>query len=426
MSASPPLRVLILSQYFAPEPIPKPAELAAALHERGHQVSVLTGLPHYPFGRLYPGYRLCLWRRERHGGVAVVRAFELPYHGPSVAMRLANYGSFALSAAPAALLLPPCDVIYVRHPPLSLGVPAWLIGALKRAPFIYDVQDIWPKSAVLVGALRQGRLLRLFERLERFVYRRAAHLLVVTPEARDDLLGKGAPARRVSVMPHWISDEFVAATDDGASRAVRRRNGWDGRFVTMFAGNLGLAQALDTLIDAAGALAGDGRFLLALVGDGADRARLEALVRARGLARDVVFLGTRPLAEMPATMRAADALVVHLSKSPLALLAIPTKIPAYLAAGRPLIAAVDGAAAALVAASGAGEVVPPGEPGAIAAATRRLAGLDPGAREEIGRRGRAFALERFSKRAVLPRYEDLLVRVARRPRGAAPATEVPG
>src|ERR1043166_8822943 len=145
------MRVLILSHYYDPEPIPKPAGLARELRYRGHTVCALTGYPNYPTGKLYPGFRLGVVRRQEVDGIPVVRTFEFPHHGKRVVGRLLNYVSFMISAPLGSALIPACDVMYVWHPPLTVGLAAWVIARLRRVPFVYDVQDIWPESVVLSG-----------------------------------------------------------------------------------------------------------------------------------------------------------------------------------------------------------------------------------------------------------------------------------
>ena len=187
--------VLVVSHYYPPEPIPKAGDLATALTQRGHKVAVITGFPNYPSGKLYDARRLSFLSRRRDGAFPVVRTFQYPYHGRSVIGRLANYLSFMTSAPLGALFTSRCDVLYVWHPPLTVGVAAWLIARWKRAPFVYDVQDIWPESAVLSGLLKEGPLVRLISRIERFVYSKADHLICVTEGARQNLISKGARVR---------------------------------------------------------------------------------------------------------------------------------------------------------------------------------------------------------------------------------------
>jgi glycosyltransferase involved in cell wall biosynthesis len=405
---------MVLSQYYTPEPIPKPAELAHGLVDRGHAVSVLTGWPNYPQGTLYPGFRIRPLRRETLDGIPVVRTYEFPYHGKGVLGRICNYVSFMMSAVLGSVLIAKCDVIYVWHPPLTVGVAAWLIARIRGIPFVYDVQDIWPESAILAGVLREGTLARLMASLERFVYRRADYILVVTGGARENLIAKGVPPEKISVARHWVDATGFQECGEEARRRVRSRYGWEGRFIVLFAGNIGMLQALDTVVHAAAGLADVNPTLFVLVGDGSDKARLQQLARASGAGARIHFIERQPAERMPELMAAADALLVHLRRSELSRYVIPTKTLAYLAAGKPLLMAMEGAAADLVDAARAGIRVPPEDPGALAKAAERLAAMSPAEREEMGRSGRAYLAANLSRTDVIPEYETILQRVAGR------------
>jgi colanic acid biosynthesis glycosyl transferase WcaI len=407
------MRVLILSQYYAPEPVPKPSELAAELASRGHTVSVLTGYPNYPSGDLYDGFRLRPMERTTVDGIPVVRAYEYPYHGTRALGRMLNYASFMLAAPIASLLAPKCDVIYVWHPPLTVGVAAAVIARLRGVGFVYDVQDIWPESAVLSGLLKEGPLVRFMRWLERAVYKQADHLLVVTEGARQNLLRKGVPPEKVSVGNHWIDAQVFAPPGSGAREATRAEHGWAGRFVLLFAGNIGLVQGLDTLVDTAAAFPPGSNALIAMVGDGTDRQRLQDRVRDLGLAERVQFLARRPMDGMPPLFAAADALLVHLKKSELSRLVIPTKTLAYLAAGRPIVMAMEGAAADLVRDARAGIALPSEDPARLVDAIEALRMMPEAEREAMGARATAYLSAHLTKDVVIPEYEALLARVAR-------------
>ncbi len=407
------MRVLILSQYYKPEPIPKPVELAAELARQGHTVNVLTGLPNYPAGTLYPGFRLRLVQREVLDGIPVVRTFEYPYHGQRVLGRLLNYGSFMLSAPLGSLFLPRCDVAYVWHPPLSVGVAAWMVRVLRGVPFVYDVQDIWPESAVASGLLRNGWLVSGMSRLERFVYRQASHVLVLTDDARSNLIAKGVPPDRVSMVPQWAEENLSIGCDPQAAARIREEFGWGGRFVVLFAGNLGLVQGLETVVRAAAELRSDPSVRIVLVGDGSDKARLEQIAAKTQVGASLQFVDRQPLERMPAFMAAADALLVHLKNSALNEFIIPSKTFAYMAAARPILMAMSGAGAKLVAQADAGMIVTPEQPQQLAAAIRSLASQPIAVREAMGQRGRAYLLEHHSKSKVMESYFEVLERAAR-------------
>lgn len=418
------MRVLILSQYYHPEPIPKPVELAQALREAGDEVTVITGFPDYPSGVLYPGYRLGLVRREKIQGISVLRTYEYPYHGTRALGRFANYVSFMLSAPLGALRAATTDVMYVWHPPLTVGVAAWMIARLRGIPFVYDVQDIWPEAAVLSGILKPGIVVRCLSGLERFVYRRADHILVVTEGARQNLISKGVAPDKVTVMPHWFEPALFEGSETADREQTRREHGWDGKFVAVFAGNLGLVQGLETIVRAAECLRAEPGIRVAFVGDGADKSRLVQIVAALGLQESVQFVARQPMTRMPAILAAADALLVHLKWSELSNYVIPTKTLAYLASGKPIVMAMHGAAADLVRDAGSGYVVPPEHPGALAEGIRKLAAASSPERERMGQSGQAYLRQHLARDVVVPRYRAILQRLATRGASTDPQCEL--
>lgn len=402
------MRILILSIYHDPEPIPKTGELARELQRRGHEVTVVTAFPHYPSGELYAGYRLGLWRWEVRDSVRVLRTFIYPYHGRRGGLRMLNYLTWMISSIQAAWLAPPCDVIYVWHPPLTVGVSAWVISKLKRVPFVYDVQDLWPESALASGLMRPGPIVNALYLLADWVYTRAPRILVVSEAARTYLRQRGVSPDKISVAHHWLDTTPFGREP---TRDVRNEFSFGNRFVVMFAGNLGMVQGLETVIEAAGLLSQRRDIAFALVGDGSDRARLERLVGELGLC-NVHFLGQHPQSEMPALLRAADALVVHLRRSEIAEHAVPTKILSYLAAGRPVLCATSGAAAELIRAAKAGVTIAPGDSRALADAVVQLQSLSADDREQLGRNGRQYLDAHFEKGRVIDGYERTLYELA--------------
>ena len=308
------MRVLILSQFYAPEPIPKPHELAVGLAEKGHEVVAVTGFPNYPHGSLYEGYHMRPWRWEMRDGIRVLRLPLFPDHSRSSLRRILNYTSFmAVSSFLGPLRSGPVDVIYVWHPPLTIGVPAWLMGLMRRVPFVYGVHDLWPEAVAATGMVRSRRVLSWMSRLEKFVYRRASAITVVSPGYKQNLMGKGVPADKVHVITDWANESiFRPVPPDGALAAEM---GMEGRFNVLFGGNMGLAQGLDTVIQAAQRLAHVPEIQFVFAGDGLDRPRIEALVQERGL-NNVRFLGRQPLERMPHLCALSDVLLHHFRRDP--------------------------------------------------------------------------------------------------------------
>jgi colanic acid biosynthesis glycosyl transferase WcaI len=262
---------------------------------------------------------------------------------------------------------------------------------------------------VWAGMVKNRFLIWLMHRIEKIVYRRAAHIIVVTEAARANLMRKGVPPERVSVESHWIDDQMFTEPSD--SHPVRAAFGLVDRFVVMFAGNIGLVQALDCVLEAAHLLRST-RIVFAIVGDGADRERLQQIARDKQL-NNVVFVPRQPMDRMPAVLGAADALLVHLKASPLADLALPSKTLAYLASGKPVIMAVGGDAAELIRRARAGIVIPPENAQALAVAAQELERAPADTRAQMGRNGLEFLLAYHSKRKVINDYVNLINAYAR-------------
>ncbi|MEO5896525.1 MAG: glycosyltransferase family 4 protein, partial [Vicinamibacterales bacterium] len=328
--------------------------------------------------------------------------------------RMLNYASFMLSAIVGGLFVPKPDVIYVWHPPLSIGVAAWAVSRLRRAPFVYDVQDIWPESAVLSGVVKPGRLYGMMMGLERFVYRRADHLLVVTAGAKENLVAKGVPREKITVFYPWADEDLFSQADTGVARGIRQQHDWGDKFIVLFAGNLGLVQGLDTALTAMKRLPRESRARLVLLGDGSDAGRLRRIAAELDLGERVQFIDRRPISEMPAFLAAADVLFVHVRASALSSLILPSKTLTYMASGRPVLAGAIGAAADLIEQAGAGVTVPPDDPDALAHAIVRLEGTPEEERSAMGRNGRSYLLANLSKEALMDEHEQVLVDVARR------------
>lgn len=376
------MRILLLTQWFQPEPQFKGLPLAKALVARGHEVEVLTGFPNYPGGRLYPGYRVKPWQREVMDGIQVTRAALYPSHDRSAFRRILNYASFALSSMVLALTMRRPDVVYVYCPPMTAAAGAVALKMLRRVPYVIDVQDLWPDTLASTGMVREGLILRLVGAWSRFAMRRAAALMVLSPgfKRRLEQRAVGVPIR---VIPNWAPPEIVAAADE----MVRHSPSDSGRFNILFAGNMGKAQALETVIDAARILSREAPGIhFTLIGGGVE---VDALKDANAAAANtnVTFMPARPAAQMGPVFEAADALLVHLRDDPLFSITIPSKTQAYLAIGKPILMGVRGDAADMVEAARAGIVFEPENPRALADAAKSLAGSTVAVREGMGRAG---------------------------------------
>jgi glycosyltransferase involved in cell wall biosynthesis len=408
------MHVLILSQYFDPEPIRKPIELANELHQLGHKVSVITGLPNYPSGNLYPGYKIRFLNTTLENGIDITRTYEYPYHGKSALGRIINYISFMISAPFGLFRIRDIDVIYVWHPPLTVGIAAWLISLISGAPFVYDVQDIWPESVVVSGLVKSEKLINIMKMIERFVYRRAKSLIVVTKGARDNLIGKGVNEGKIKILPHITDDEIFKTINQSEVSKIRDRYNLNGKFVYMFAGNLGTVQGLDTIISAADLLRSEEQIVFIFVGDGSDGPRLKELTRSQNLEKKVIFIEQQPIEKIPTYLASSDVLFVHLKLSPLSNFVIPYKITAYLAVGKPVLMATGGAAGELIEEIGAGISIEPGDPYGMAQAIKDLSTKQKDVIKKMGEVGRNYFQSHLAKDVVIPMYEQVLKNVVKK------------
>jgi colanic acid biosynthesis glycosyl transferase WcaI len=242
------MKILILTQWFDPEPTFKGLLFARELVARGHEVEVLTGFPNYPGGKVYPGYRIRPWVRERLDGIDVLRVALYPSHNNSGLHRVFNYASFALSAAViGTTLIRKPDVMYVYHPPITVGFAAAVIGFLRRTPFVYDIQDLWPDTVAASGMMSNPAALGLLGSLCKFVYRCASHITVLSPGFKETLARRGVPLDKIDVIYNWC-DETVFNVD--YERGARLASSAD-KFSILFAGTMGTAQGLESVLQAA-------------------------------------------------------------------------------------------------------------------------------------------------------------------------------
>ena len=398
------MRALFLTHYFPPEvgaPQTRIAALARGLRERGDEVTVHTGFPNYPDGRILPPYRNRPLLRERtEDGTLVVRSAVYAAPNAGFRRRLANHASFAASALATAAAAGPADVVVVESPPLFTAGAAVPYARLKRAPLVLNAADLWPDSAVAIGVLAEGRAVAAARALEEWAYRHSAAVTVPT-EGMVRLLDARPSARgRVVHMPPAVDLERFAGVPPAPGAPPLR---------VLYAGTLGLAHGLGTLITAA-RLAGPETVHVTIAGGGAEAGALARQVAAERIA-NVELLGPVAAARVPGLFAHAHAGVVMLRDRDLFADALPTKLLECLAAGRPVLAAVRGQAATLVDRSGAGIAVPPEDPRALAQAFGALAS-DRGVRERMGSAGRALVERRYGRREMVDRWRALLERVA--------------
>ncbi|MDF2812343.1 MAG: glycosyl transferase group 1 [Microvirga sp.] len=409
-------RLILLKQWFDPEQTIKGLTFACRLKELGFDVEVVTGFPNYPGGKVFPGYRIRPIQRELMNGICVSRLALYPSHDASRIGRVLNYVSFFLSATLYLVFVARrADVIYIYHPPLTVAMAAAVARRLRRIPIVVDVQDMWPDTLRATGMIGSEHMLSVVGAICRWTWRQADRITVLSDGFRRLLIERGVPSDKIAVISNWSEAETQQISAAERPEAFRDT----GKFRVLFAGNMGAAQALGSVLDAAGLVAANHpRIEFCFLGSGIETERLKARAAREGLA-NVRFLPPVTMAEVGAWLKTADVLLVHLKDDPLFAITIPSKTQAYLAVGKPILMAVSGDAAELVRQAGAGLIVPPEDPQALAGAVVQMAGLDPSELATLGANGRAFYERELSFDKGTRAFATILSGLAGRPTGGA-------
>lgn len=404
-------RILLLTQWFDPEPTFKGLLFAKELQAMGYQVDVLTGFPNYPGGKLYPGYKMRLLQREVIDGINVTRVPLYPDHGKSALKRIFNYASFAMTSLFYALFFAKRpDVIYAYHPPLSIGIVAAVVRLFRRVPVVYDIQDMWPDTLRATGMLQNEKVLGLIGRICSWVYGCVDHIVVLSPGFKRLLCERGVPSEKIDVIYNWAEEKSLGVVGDNVYVGSLAAD----KFRVLFAGNMGKAQDLDCVLDAAERLALIApKVMFVFLGGGIELPMLKAKAQEKRLS-NVMFLPAVPMAQVGPYLQYADTLLVHLRKDPLFEITIPSKTQAYMAAGKPIIMAVDGDAADLVLRSGGGVSVPSGDPDALAQAVKSVAELSAAELDGMGKNAKNFYQKNLSVEVGVRKFSNVFDRVFKR------------
>ncbi|MEW5724504.1 MAG: sugar transferase [Thermodesulfobacteriota bacterium] len=405
------MRVLLIHQAFASPHEPggtRHFELARACVALGHWFTIVASPLSYLTGRRWP-VQAASGGIEEYDGVHVRRAWAHPSLHRGFFWRLFSFLSFMVSAVVESLRAGPADLVMGTSPPLFQAFSAWLTAALRRRPFLLEIRDLWPEFAVDLGVLTNPLLIGLARRGERFLYARASHLVVNSPAYADYLVKKGVPRTKVTLVPNGTDPDLFQPEADGAR--LRRELGLEGRFVLTYAGALGPANDIPTIIHAAGLLRDRPEFRFLLVGDGQERPALEAMVREMNLT-NVTFTGSRPKREMPEFLAASDACLATLKDIPMFRTTYPNKVFDYMAAGRPTLLAIDGVIREVMDRAEGGIFVRPGRPEDLAQAAVYLREHPEKARE-MGRAARSYVVRHFHRRVQAHRFARTIARAGR-------------
>src|SRR4029077_2722311 len=397
-------------------PAARAAELSRYWTENGHEVTVLTGFPNHPTGVVPLEYRRKFRRlvtKEKVDGVNVVRTWLLPFPNRKAYERMLNCSSFFVSSASTGLFLSRPDVVIATSPQLLVGFSGWWLARCKRVPFVFEVRDLWPESLAAVGMGNQDSLLhRSLARVAGFLYRNSERVAVVTPAFKDYLVEHWhLPPTKIAVVQNGVDTELFSP--QATNPNLRSKLGAEGKFVVSYIGTMGMAHALDTLVEAADRLQESyPEILFLLVGDGADKERIVSLARSRRLS-NLRFVDQQPREKIPSYICASDACLVLLKKTELFKTVIPTKMLEFMSCAKPVILGVDGQARHILEEAGAGITIDPENAVALAEAIRRLK-ADAAACRMFGQNARAYVMERASREQSAKQYVGVLQEVLER------------
>jgi colanic acid biosynthesis glycosyl transferase WcaI len=384
-------------------------ELARQLIRMGHEVKVVTAFPHYNTNRIWADYRGKIVEKEDRGALAIYRTYlYVPREKTRILGRILNYVSFNVLSTLIGLVVSDCDVILAPSPPLTIGLSAFTISLLKGIPYVYNVQDIYPDIAIRIGVLTNRHLIKFFQAVERFVYDRAAAVAVLSRGFRRNLLDKKVPSQKIAVIPNFVDSDFVKPLLRDNDFAQEKN--LDGKYVVLYAGNVGNSQGLNYVLDAAQLLSTHPEILLLIVGNGTAKLSLEQKTKKLDL-DNVRFLPFQPMESVPEMYASANLCLVPLRHG-IAQDSVPSKVYTIMAAGKPLVAAVDAKSDTwgLVRETGCGIVVPPEDPKAIVEAILWMKD-HPEQAYAMGMKGRARVEEDFTPEAVAVQYEKLFQKV---------------
>lgn len=404
------MNILIITQYFWPESF-RNNDIIIGLREKGHNVTVLTGIPNYPTGSFFPGYTYFNKRIENYKGMRLIRVPLLPRGKGGTIQLIINYLSFMLGAA----VLGPfyCrnryDLIFFSLSPFTEGIPAIIFKKMKKARVVYWAQDIWPESLSSTGAIKSVYVLRIIQYFIRMIYRNCDMVLMQSRVFSSYIEREGISKEKIQYFPNSAEELYrpVTIASDASERSLMPAG-----FRIVFAGNIGAAQDFGTILNAAEKIKDRTDIHWVIIGDGRLRSWVEEQVEKRNLSRTIHLIGRHPVEDMPRFFALADALLVTLKKEPVFALTIPGKIQSYLACARPIIAALDGEGARIIEEAGAGLTCPAESPYELSQAVLKLYQMPGDERNIMARKGREYFENNFERSKLVDKLNSWFLELA--------------
>lgn len=406
------MRILFLSHYFPPEvnaPATRTYEHCKKWVEMGHEVTVVSCVPHHPMGKAYPGYKNKLYYVEYQDGIRAIKLLTYITANEGFVKRTFNYVFYMVMAILAAPFLGKADVVISTSPQFFNGLAGYFVSRIKRARWLLEIRDLWPESIVAVGALKNKRAIAMLEAIERFVYRKADHIVPVTNAFKKHILERGGTEEKTTVIRNGVDMNLFAAAEPDVEYA--REIGVEGKFVASYVGTHGMAHGLDTIIEAAEILREREDIVFLMAGDGAERLRLQGEIKARNLP-NIIMLGQLPKADMPKLWSVSNASLVLLRKLDLFLTVIPSKIFESMAMKKPIILGVRGESEDIINDGGSGLTIEPENAIELAKAVEELSD-SPSLCRQIGESGLSHVGAHFDRGELACRYESILVTMKR-------------
>jgi len=403
------MKILLLNQAFVSPEEPghtRHFEMAKFLQARGHELVIVASDLNYQTGRRTVERR-GLFAEQNIDGVRVLRSYIYPALHRSYFWRIISFFSFMFSSVWTALRVRDADIIMGTTPPIFQAVSAWFVAMVRRKPFLLEVRDLWPEFGVGMGVLKNPLVIALARWLEKFLYARATHMLVNSPAYKDYMLAKRLPENKVTYIAYGTDVDMFNPAVAGSS--IRKAMNLEDKFVVLYAGALGQANDIDTLLRAAKKLKDDDRIRFVLFGDGKERARLQAEAERMKLT-NVLFAGVRAKKEMPIVVAASDVCLAILQDIPMFRTTYPNKVFDYMAAGRPTVLVIDGVSRELIESSNGGVFVQPGDDAMLAEKILELS-KDSKRVQQMGRNAREYLVKHLDRRDKLNETLELLMKL---------------
>ncbi len=405
------MKILLLNQAFVSPDEPghtRHFEMAKFLRDsvRGHELVIVASDLNYQTGQRTVARR-GVFAEQVVDGVRILRAYIYPALHRSYVWRVASFLSFMFSSVWTALQVRDVDLVMGTTPPIFQAVSAWFVAWTRRKPFLLEVRDLWPEFGVSMGVLKNPVLIALGRWLERFLYARATHILVNSPAYKDYMIGKGVPEKKITFIPYGTDVDMFNPQVDGSS--IRAELGLQDKFVVLYAGALGQANDIDTILRAAQRLNSKDKIHFVLFGDGKERTRLQSEAERMKLS-NVIFAGVRAKKDMPRVVASADVCLAILQDIPMFRTTYPNKVFDYMAAGRATVLVIDGVSRQLIESSGGGVYVQPGDDTMLAKTILELS-KNLGRVRQMGQNAREYLVRHLDRRAKLNEMLDLLVRL---------------